>query len=407
MTRIALNGVKNLSPSGILKSLLAIVIALHLWYDTSSGLCDVLLWGVTVYGLWHWRRAWAVWRCPAGIVFLLFVLFVLCSLPFSTSPSLSLRDVIKFARIAAPAWALPVLFPTRAKIRTALLYSAIAVTLILSADLIRLMLLVKADFFAEARFIEPFMLNHPNVSSMMAALAVWVWLDAGICRARRPVLASLCFGGAAVALFYLVAMTSRGPQIAFAGSVAVLPLLLPSRRLRFATGLLVLVAAALVIPNAGKLNKRFQEKASLRNLSERTTVWCHTAALVREKPVIGYGFGKKVFEDVYYGSNPPESVFHFPHPHQYWLKTLFGSGAIGLMLLATAWILLALRGFRNLQPVAGGARLPLALMLLLQAACIHIYGLGDYPDGIVAASLVWLIPCLLVATRPVNEESVT
>jgi len=62
---------------------------------------------------------------------------------------------------------------------------------------------------------------------------------------------------------------------------------------------------------------------------------------VKERPGFGHGYGKKVFEHVYYASNPPAAQFHYPHPHEFWLKLLFEFGWTGLVVNAVAWLLLA------------------------------------------------------------------
>ncbi|NLB55081.1 MAG: hypothetical protein GX811_04835, partial [Lentisphaerae bacterium] len=109
--------------------------------------------------------------------------------------------------------------------------------------------------------------------------------------------------------------------------------------------------------------------------------------------------------DTYYSSNPPEATFEFPHTHQFWLKLFFEYGWTGLILHATAWLLLAIRllihTFR-LQTI-NDRILPLLIGGLL--LFVTIYGMGDYPDNIVLQMQFWLIPIALVVTSALQSEN--
>ena len=148
--------------------------------------------------------------------------------------------------------------------------------------------------------------------------------------------------------------------------------------------------------NIKHVNPRFLEKKSMTNFSERDKVWTHTWDLTQQRPWLGYGYGKRNFEVVYYSTHPPKSRFHYPHPHQFWLKLLFEFGWPGLVLHLTAWLILGISLWRCVfaQPTFTDRLLPGTVGLIFYF--IHLYGLGDYPDNIVLVAQFWLIPVALV-----------
>jgi len=71
---------------------------------------------------------------PAGVAFLIVLLHLVGSIPFSRVPMDSIRDLVKSLDLVAGMAAIPVLFHTRPRRERALGYSAAAITLILAAD---------------------------------------------------------------------------------------------------------------------------------------------------------------------------------------------------------------------------------------------------------------------------------
>jgi len=371
------------------------LLALQIWYGDSKGIVDVLLWGSGCYAAYRWRRLWPLWRNVSGLAFLAFAAFVLLALPLATRPELAGRDLVKVAKVMVAMLGVGAIFDTRAKLRTAMLYSAAAITLVLAADLLRLLLLLGPSLLAEARYTEPFVLNHPNVASMMGILAGWVWVGEA-CRRRRWLLllpALLC-------LLYLVALASRGPQLAGAVSLATACLVAPLtwRRRALAAGLYGVIGLVVVL-NASRIAPRFLEADTMRTFSSRDLVWRRTATLCAQRPLLGYGYGKKSFDAAFRATQPPSEWFHYPHAHQYWLKNAFEFGLVGVALLALAWGCLALRLLRTIWGSPPGEERIFAVSVALMLVAIHGYGLGDFPDGIVQSAQLWLIPAALLATR--------
>ena len=393
-----------------------------IWNFSSKAVSDILVYGAFLFALtraFHLRQgfffrpdteksrgfggqvgwqthAMAVWKQPAGIAFIVILIHMILSLPFAIHPALSLRDFSGVLKIIIGVFAIPVIFNTRAKIEAALFYSATAITCVLGYDLIRLTVFLGPNLLVQAHIFQPFIFNHSNVASMMAGASAlvffyffWQW--------RHQLLPALgCLGGMLIGLTYLVILTSRGPQIAFVLTCAGTVFLIPGRVVKLLVFLIIVLAGFTLFVNIEHVNPRFLEKRSMTNFSERDKVWTHTWELAQQHPWLGYGYGKRNFEMVYYSTHPPKSIFHYPHPHQFWLKLLFEFGWPGLILHLMAWIILAFSLWRCVfaQPTFTGRLLPGTVGLIF--CFIHLYGLGDYPDNIVMLAQFWLIPVALV-----------
>lgn len=380
-------------------------IGIVVWIFSSKGVQDALIYAAFLFALFKASRGASAWRQPAGVAFIVVMAYTVATLPFSDAALISMREFGRFLKIAAGAFAIPVIFDTREKVKSALLYSAVAITAALTYDLARLRHHLGGELLARAHSFEPFILNHSNVSSMMAGASFfiffyffWSW------RRRRP-FAAACLVGMAVCLAYLVVMASRGPQIAFAITCGCAGFLIPGVRGKLAWLAGSAAVGYLLVTGIHAINPRFLEESTMSGFSDRDKVWSHTLELVSARPWFGYGYGKRNFVRVYYSTNPPEARFEFPHAHQFWLKILFESGAVGFLLHLAAWSILAAQILR--RTFAGRsfqARLlpgTVGLILLL----IHLYGLGDYPDNVVRMAQFWLVPVALVLTRksPANQ----
>ncbi len=377
-----------------------------IWNFSSKAISDILVYGAFLFALTRATRGAAAWKQPAGIAFIICLVYMVGTLPFSVNPGLSLHAFKDILKILAGAFAIPVIFDTRPKIEAALFYSATAIACVLGYDLIRLAIALGPDLMAQAHVFKPFIFNHSNVASMMAGASAlvffyfcWKWH-----RRLWPLLG--CAGGLLLCLAYLVVLASRGPQIAFALTCVGAIFLLPGRRIKLLGFLIILLAGTALFFNIKHINPRFLEKKSMSNFSARDKVWTHTWNLARQRPWMGYGYGKQNFEVVYYNTQPPPSGFHYPHPHQFWLKLLFEFGWPGLILHGLAWLILAFGLGRCVfaQPTFTDRLLPGIVGLIF--CLIHLYGLGDYPDNIVRMAQLWLIPAALVLMKKPDDEHV-
>lgn len=391
-----------LAQSRTARALLWTAVALLVWTRSQWAIQDALVFGAFIYALRHPARAAAAWKNPAGIAFAILLVHEIARIPFSTDPGLSFRAFVRMIEIYAGMFAITCVFNTSSKIKSALFYSAVAIALTLAFDLVRLYYHLGDQLFEKAHVFKPFILNHSNVASMMAGAAcivffLFLWEN------RHSFLAALsCGAGMAISVFYKIVVASRGPQIAFALTCALVGFLMPGWRRKAAWLVFILAGTWLLVSFSGVINRRMLEEDSMKNLSERTVVWSHTVSLSNERPFFGYGFGRRLFRNIYYSTNPPESRFDFPHAHQFWLKILFEYGWTGLFLHAAAWILLAARLivciYRE-RNTFSERLLPGTIALLI--AFVMIYGMGDFPDNIVKIMQYWLVPAALVATfRP-------
>lgn len=372
-------------------------VAVLVWNFRSKAVQDVVLFGAFAFALWRNPRGFRMWLRPAGVVFLVAGLLFLLLLPLNAAPAATWRQMVKYADVALAALAIPALFPDRKRVETALFYSAWGIAVVLGYDLLRLVASLKGQVLTRAHELEPFAFQHSNLSAMMAG-AAWFVLGyfAWVYRRSRPRCAA-CMAGMVVLLGFLVVIGSRGPQIAFAGAgVAGALLVLPGwKRKALALFLLMLCVGALVT-NIEWINPRFADAENLRGFVDRDKVWAHTLHLVSEKPWLGHGFGKTVFNAVYDGSNPPDSPHDFQHAHQYWLYVAFSFGAVGLLVHLVGWGLLTRDLFRRVG--WGGASTLLPALILTLALHLHIYGLGDWPAQVVGIMMIWLVPVALVVS---------
>jgi O-antigen ligase len=374
---------------------LALVAAGVLWFDPSSGVAKAILWGTGLYALWNGRKTLAAWKNPVGAFFGLGVLWALASTAWSFYPKGTALDLFKSAPMVLAAMALPMIFDRPRRIWTALLVGAGMVTMRLAIDLARVWAeLGWPEVLKDARFLHPYLYTHPNVSSMMAGLCVLVFVARGLAGAPGFGRKVLLVVGIVLNLIYMVVMASRGPQAVFALVALAFPIvLLPGWRARLTAALLAVVLAFMLWEVLPKVNPRFRDP-TMANFNQRNVVWAHAKMLADQRPVLGYGFGKKAFEKAVY-QNPehlaPRTEFRYMHAHSYWLMLYFQGGAFGGLFWSLGWLALALRLGRVACRSASSTtdwhmRLQervLPVLLGTGISFILIYGIGDYPDSVI------------------------
>jgi len=400
MTTAAPNAAATRSPAW-LGGAAAVAAAGLLWLAPSKAVTDVLLWGAFLWALPRARRAARLWLSPPGFAALLVALYPVVQLAWAVDPAAAANDLLRDARLAAGAFALSVWLGTEPRrAERPLMAGLLALLPILVLDLVRITRAIGfATLLENARYYKPYALNHPNVSSLLAAAAVFVALQAAWSRRGRPAAATGFGLGAGLALAYLVVMASRAPQTAFAATAGAALLLIPRNWKGRGAGLaLALLAAFAIGANLSRVNARFLNTSD--PLSGRLVVWRQTLALAQERPWFGHGYGKTVFQQVYAASNPPPSPHYYPHPHQHALFVLFQGGRAWLILHAALVLLLAVRlagALRRTSDPDERLRIALvALLLILWGA----FGLGDYPDNRLKLALAALLPLALAVSAP-------
>ena len=390
--------------AGLCRWALGLAAAAVLWLDPSSGVSTALLAGAGIYALGNGKKTLAAWKNPAGALFGLGAAWAVLSAVWSFYPAGSVRDLAKSAPLALAVLALPAIFDRPGRIWAALLASAGVATATLAADLVRLCgALGWPTLLTEARYYHPYLYTHPNVSSMMAGLCALVFLARGLAGAPGLARKALLAAGLALDLAYLLALASRGPQAVFAVAALAFPVvLLPGWRSRLAAAALAALVGWGLWLAAEHINPRFNDR-TMGNFNNRDTAWGHSKMLADQRPVQGHGFGKKAYVKAVY-ENPAQRAplvpVRYPHAHSYWLMLYFQGGAVGVALWGLGWLALAGRllrfSSRAGRQAAGGWRERLRArvlpsLLLVGVFYILVYGVGDFPDSAIRASLFYLI----------------
>lgn len=383
-----------------------------LWFHPSNSISEAILWLAGLYAVWNWKKTLAAWRNPVGAFFGLGVLWSLLSVGWSFDPAGTARDLTQAAPMVLAVLAVPTIFDRPGRIWAALVGSAGLVTVRLGVDLIRLFVdLGWPTVMTEARFFHPYLYTHPNVSSMMAGLCVFVFVARGLTGAPGRWQKGLLAAGVLLDLVYLVVLASRGPQAVFAAVALLFPLVLvPGWRPRLVAAVLVAAVGFGLWREADAINPRFRDQ-TMFNFNNRDTVWSHSKMMADRKPVLGYGFGKRTFVKAIYenpSQRPPLVPVRFPHAHQYWLMLYFQGGAVGFALWSLGWLLLFIRLGRFAQRADRAAsgwreRLQvriLPMLLLTGMAFILIYGLGDFPDHAIRLAQFYLAGLGMALTLP-------
>lgn len=397
---------------------LALVGVALLWLAPSKGFVPLILWGAGLYGLWHWRQLAAAWNNVAGWCFALGAAWAVASAAWSFYPLGSGRDLVKSLPMVVAAVSLPAIFDRPARIWNALLVSAGVVSWKLALDLWRLWTALGwPALLTEARFYHPYLYNHPNVSSMMAGCAALIFGVRFLMGGQHRGWRALLLLGLLVDLVHIKVLASRGPQAVFALVALSLPLVLvPNHRVRALVALLAVAIGVGLWCAAGSINPRFEDR-TMKRYNDRDAIWDHSWRLITQRPVTGYGFGKKTFEKAVY-DNPeqrgPRGRFHYPHAHSYWLMVPFQGGLVALALWGGGWLALGGRLSRRMYRWTAQAaptwraRVQARLLPALLGASllfILVYGLADFPDNAIRHAQFYLLGLIMALTRPAAPEA--
>lgn len=370
-----------------------------LWIFLGKAIQEVLVWGAFLFAVYRARQEGiAPWRTWQGYLFLGWMVWGLVTLPLGANPRVSVLEAVRELDVLAGVFALSVLLRRPGAVGAAFAVTGSALSLVVLNDWFRLWRELGIAIFEKAHFHEPFFLGHPSNASIAAGIALWMLMVVGIryVGPRRRWVGVGVFLGVAINLLYIFTLAARGPQVALLGSLFVVPFVMPDRRYALAGLGLVLLLALVGISQRERLNARFGNEVTMSGFNDRTKVWLHTWELCKERPWTGYGWGHRVFEEVYYTSDPPASKFHFPHCHQYWLGRVFAWGFPGGLLTFAAWAGLIWGVYRSVLATKAWRDRVLPTGLLGILALLHIYGMGDMPQGIVPVLMAWSIPCGLV-----------
>jgi O-antigen ligase len=382
-----------LAVTGVL-GLLALTLALH----PSSAVRDVVVWSSFLFVLFRRRKALFSKRPDAlSLAILVYMLLVVASVAYSVHPYWSLREASKFLSVLAMVFAAWHLFKKRVFFFAFLQLLVGAVLLVCLYDVVNYFLGLGTRWEWGERW-EFAYYGHPNPASaiLMILMPFSVFLFVA---SRRALLKGMhaCF--VVAGLFLTYAMASRTVQLSLAAMVLCGALLIrPLRRKIAATGVVVCLLV-LVYLNIRALNPRFLEE-SVNTLSFREENWRDLRVLISRRPVFGYGFGKRVYREVYHDHFQPE--IRYEHAHSLLLQTAFETGAVGLGAMIGLWLTTVCRLIKAY--VSNRNRWGQLMATLLVAILgMSIYCLAEVPDGFLR-SLFWLLIAMAGAVTTKGDD---
>lgn len=335
-------------------------------------------------------------RTPLDLPLWVFMVWVLCTIPFATDPAYSFAEWKKFvAQAGVYYWALLVL----TRCRNARLPRQVLQALVTGAVLLACYALVEfvqrggtwRDRFVRARaygsdynWLSTYMVAAIPVAGSLLVMGrvAWTRVAQGL---------ALVLAGAAQLFSY-----TRGGWVGHAAQGVTLALMIGGRRLAFsALGLLAMIGAALMVASHSGIQT---DTVDAKTVDTRLVVWAIGLKEVAQHPVVGIGFGNNSFIKkfpeyaVEKQDHLPERERIIPAMHNTFLMVMLGSGLPAL--LSFVWIFVAL--LRQLLPIARPERYDQAGRLMALGIALAVIGLAvrnlfDYMFMGSLAHVFWLL----------------
>ena len=335
-------------------------------------------------------------RTPVDLPLWLFMIWVLCTIPFATDPAYSFAEWKKFvAQAGIFYWALLVL----SRCRNERLPQRVLQALVVGAALLACYALIEfvqrggtwRDRYVRARafgsdynWLSTYMVVAIPVAGTLLVVGRAAW---------NRVAQTLALGltGAAQLFSY-----TRGGWLGHAAQGVTLALMIGGRRLAFAVlGLLAMIGAALMVVSQSGIQT---DTVDVKTVDTRLVVWRIGLAEVGAHPVVGIGFGNNSFikkfpeYSVEKQDHLPERERIIPAMHNTFLMVTLGSGIPAL--LSFVWIFVAL--LHRLIPIPwsdhrGHAGSMIAAGIGLAVIGLAVRNLFDYMFMGSLAHLFWLL----------------
>ena len=335
-------------------------------------------------------------RTPLDLPLWVFMVWVLCTIPFATDPAYSFAEWKKFvAQAGVYYWALLVL----TRCRNARLPRQVLQALVTGAALLACYALVEfvqrggtwRDRFVRARaygsdynWLSTYMVVAIPVAGSLLAMGrvVWIRVTQGL---------ALILAGAAQLFSY-----TRGGWVGHAAQGVTLALMIGGRRLAFgALGLLAMIGAALMVASHSGIQT---DTVDAKTVDTRLVVWAIGLKEVAQHPLVGIGFGNNSFIKKFpqYAAEKqdqlPQGERIIPAMHNTFLMVTLGSGIPAL--LSFVWIFAAL--LRRLIPLRQPERYVQAGRLMALGIGLAVIGLAvrnlfDYMFMGSLAHIFWLL----------------
>ncbi len=348
-------------------------------------------------------------RTPLDLPLWLFMVWVLCTVPFATDPAYSFAEWKKFvAQAGVFYWALLVLSRCRNEQLPRLVLQALAVgaSLLASYALIEFVLrggtwrdrYVRAHAFgSDYNWLSTYMVVAIPVAGTLVVMGRRAW-------SRMSQVPALLLMGAAQLFSY-----TRGGWLGHAAQGVMLALVMGGRRIMFGVlGLFVMIGAGLMAAS----HYGFQtDTVDAKTVDTRLIVWTIGLGEVAAHPVTGIGFGNNSFVkkfpeySVEKQDHLPERERIIPAMHNTFLMVTLGSGIPAL--LSFTWIFVTL--LRRLVPIPwtggrDGVTAVMAAGIGLAVVGFAVRNLFDYMFMGSLAHLFWLLAAVGITitgqTRP-------
>ncbi len=366
---------------------LLMALALALVLHPSSAVRDVVVWSSFLFVLIHDRKDIFSRKPDAlSLAILIYGVLVAASVAYSVHRRWSFREAEKFFVVLAMVFAAWRLFRNRSFLFGFLQLLVFASLIVCIYDVVIYLRGLGEEWQWGERWVFGPYHGHPNTAS--AILMLLLPIAAYLLSASRNVWLKAVHGCfIALSLFLMYVTASRTAQLSLAGMVLCGAAVVRPRKRKVLSLVVVGSLFALVYLNLRLLNPRFLDETA-KTLTFRVENWQNVGKLVSEKPVFGYGFGKKNYQAVYH-SRFRGSPIPYEHAHSILLQTAFETGAVGLLTIFWLWaatILRLLRGYAASRgPLAG-----FHASVLTSFLGVSIYCLAEVPDGLLR-SLLWLL----------------
>ncbi len=345
-------------------------------------------------------------RTPLDLPLWVFMVWVLCTIPFATDPAYSFAEWKKFvAQAGVYYWALLVL----TRCRNARLPRQVLQALVTGAALVACYALVEflqqggtwRDRFVRARaygsdynWLSTYMVAAIPVAGSLLAMGrvAWTRVAQGL---------ALVLAGAAQLFSY-----TRGGWVGHAAQGVTLALMIGGRRLAFgALGLLAMIGAVLMVVSHSGIQT---DTVDATTVDTRLVVWTIGLKEVAQHPFVGIGFGNnsfiKKFPEYAVGKQDhlPARDRIIPAMHNTFLMVTLGSGIPAL--LSFVWIFVAL--LRRLIPIHQPERHDqtgrlMAIGIGLAVIGLAVRNLFDYMFMGSLAHIFWLLAAVgMTITAP-------
>ena len=369
------NILNNSTGGSYLKTGFLFLLTLSLAHFWSSGFRDAIIWGAfAVLVVLGAMKKFSLQFNSVILAAAAYLAWSLISSLCSVDTALSMREWFKLAELVAAAFVLGQILRSKKGIDRTLLFIVGALTIIYLYDIG--VYLAKLGQWEGDRWDQ---LPHYNAPNIYSALIIAVLPFAFYQLLLQPksiartiiMVVHICAG-----LFLLIILGSRTAQVALIDMIFGRVIFVKDWKRRVAGIALFIICGASIF----MLNDRFRDPTT-KNMFGRTENWRRTALLVKQKPILGHGYGNRIYQKVYHARFKKFSRIKFEHAHNVFLEVVFESGAIGLAAYIPIWAALFLSAWRIFR---GGDRRgrALGLSILLAFLGLLVYFQASVPNGI-------------------------